>query len=393
MKFIEKFNLSEPTTLYTASISSYTIVSIKAFKLTDTKICIIYSEGYSSSSSATQYIKAVIGNFKGDTIKLETPLILGETEYGSNLPHRPSPDAIVLNENKIIIFYGPSPYFRLVGDVCTINNSIITKETSTIISTDSFAGCRPRCVKLGENKIFIANSHYASSGGDYLDITLIEINNTTITILDQQLGIARGAYYIDIAKLSDASVIVTYLENNFIKGIVCSLGEDNKIITGTLTSILYDCEKYYSILALDNSSVFLTKSPYLGSTKDLDIGYLTINDKVITCVYDETLIDVNSAGGINTLLIKLNSNEVFIFYYHDGIKGIIYDVVNKEILKTIVINNIQFPETYIWLEDNINLFYTTSNKLYEVDLSTYNFAKGLTSITDEIGRHSKNIRQ
>lgn len=180
----------------------------------------------------------------------------------------------LLKDNKLFITFAfgqPNSFHSLYSAICTINGTIITKNTIVEIDNNGFSyGQNIKTLVLEENKILIVFDKYITSGVDSLHgmICIIEdteITNGTVT----KLGPSSPNILAVI--LSKNKVFIVHY-SNILHGMVCKINDtlievksDNQISETTC----YSYNKKQSLILLDSYKICIlfgiSSNAYLNS--------------------------------------------------------------------------------------------------------------------------------
>lgn len=140
---------------------------------------------------------------------------------------------VLIEQNRVFIARSASNY--LYGTLVDISGNIMEATTTQLNSTSNSCNKPPRCVALGNNKVFIAHSYGTNY---YVYGTIVEINGATMTptakALNSNYYAANKGY--DCILLEDNKVLIVHGNgfNNQLTGTIVTIDEINMTSTPTV---------------------------------------------------------------------------------------------------------------------------------------------------------------
>ena len=221
--------------------------TISAVALSANKVFVAYD------TSNNYYLYATICSIEGDTVTFGQLTQLSTESYSGYVI---SP--VKLSENKIFIAHrGDTAY--LYGIVCIVSGEVITAGQRTQLCTDKYAGQVISATALNKDKIFITHQY---SQYNRLCATICTIAETTInvevtTVLSNVTG---SGYIISTATLSKNKVFIVYSYNTdyLLYSMICTI-KDNAITVSMNTELKNEKNAGNIILAtlLHKNKIFI----------------------------------------------------------------------------------------------------------------------------------------
>ncbi len=328
-----------------------------------------------------EYVVASDGNVNaGDFVKFVNDSSVS-TQLSTSMYSGKSISAVALSSNKIFIAHADGEHNLLYGLVCKIDNNIITKGTELLLDYASYSGLIISVVALSSNKVFVV--HEGGTNNNTLIGAICTIEETTITKeTGTTLILSTNLYKTSFSAvaLSSEKIFITYNygEDELLYGFVCTISGTaiSKGKNTKLSSKLVSANNL-STTALSPNKVFIAHM--YGSGDLFPSGLVcTIDGTNITKGVDTRLISFSTCGDI-TVTMALSIDKV-LFVYTSG--GKLYSTIC-----TIDETNI-IPGTDILLESDkyisggLSAVMISPNKIFVI-YSTGSNCNGLVCTIDE----------
>ena len=328
-----------------------------------------------------EYVVASGGNVNaGDFVKFVNDSSVS-TQLSTSMYSGKNISAVALSSNKIFIAHADGEHNLLYGLVCKIDNNIITKGTELLLDYASYSGLIISVVALSSNKVFVV--HEGGTNNNTLIGAVCTIEETTITKeTGTTLILSTNLYKTSLSAvaLSSEKIFITYNdgEDDLLYGFVCTISGTtiSKGKNTKLSSKLASAHKL-SAVALSSNKVFIS---HMYGSGDLFLSGLvcTIEGTNITKGTDTRLSSFSTIGDI-TSTVALSMDKIFITY---GFNNNLYSMICT-VDKTSII-----PGTDTLLESNksigggLSAVTISPNKVFVI-YSTGSNCNGLVCTIDE----------
>ena len=224
-----------------------------------------------------------------------------------------TPSCILLEENKVFMAISGSNKY-LYGAIVTIDGTTMTAKITQLNSTSSSCYYAPSCVKVGENKVFIAHSY---SSAYYLYGTIATISGTEMTAKTVQLhSTSNSCYYAPSCILLEENKVFiahAYGSSYYLYGTIVTINEEEMNATSTkLNNTSNSCYQTPSCILLEENKVFIAHA-YSSKNKILYVTIANINGTEIVSESTDLGKETNSCY-YEPFCIKLEDNKVFVAY-------------------------------------------------------------------------------
>lgn len=265
------------------------------------------------------YLYATIVTINGTTMTSAATKMLNSSEKSCYT----NPSAVLIDTNKVFIAHSYSSSYYLYGTLLTISGTTITVSSYTnLVSTTNYAYRSPKCVYLGNNKVFITCGNYANSRIELMGV-IVSISGTSLTTSATARLIPADVYscYNDpnCVLVGENKVLVVHSFGSerrlfgtlvTISGTTMSptsldlCGEDNSCYTATPNCILLEENKVL---------VIHPYSEYYKFYKTL----ITINGTTMTAETTK-MNDENYGYTRESSCVSLGDGRIFISHAHDN---------------------------------------------------------------------------
>ena len=280
------------TRLSSRSYSGYDVS--KPVQIDTNKLFITY--GSDSYVNSTNYLYGLVFTIEGTTITTGIDKRLSTVVYSGH-----NPSIMKLDTDKVLITHGSESISKitnyLYGIICTIERTIIKNGSDIKLSTIGYSGYSHSAIQIDTNKVLITHgSNTNGNSTNYLYGMICTINNTTITVeIDTQLStVIDSGYSPSIIKIDTDKIFIVHKggTNSHLYKIVCTV-EGTSITAGTDTELCtIDNSGYrYSIVQIGTNELFVLHSSGENDTTNYlyGIGYMketivneikTLTDKI-----------------------------------------------------------------------------------------------------------------
>lgn len=366
-KYLYFYPFTGETTLTvgtTTSISTtYTPSELITAQLNDGKILALYG----GSSSNYKLIDAYIIDASGDTTTVGSRVTILSGSQSSYSGYGLS--AVYIGDNKVFITYRDTSTKDLMGVVCTISGTTLTKGTPTSIESASNLGydLNARSNYLDNGNIAVIYNDGSTGYG-----RVVNVSGTTITVGTRynitthkgSSGQARDRY--DVIKLDKSHLFIIYIDDTSIGNSTYPMTNYGRIVTISGTSMTQGSEYtlatgwynsansgiLFGVARIFENKVVLFGDDVNGQRKlyrvecEINGTTISVGTKINMRNVQDTILNV---GDYNNFGITYTSSKIWVFHptYSSGYKtGYFYVIGDKKIaLSSSKINGITKEET------------------------------------------------
>lgn len=381
VKYVEEYGLS--LVGGTTQIYSEYVSYPHTFKLDDSRVLVVYSQG----SSGSLYLYGVVCTISGTTVTVGSRLRIGTSHvnYGAIWV-----SGGVLTDGRVLIVYPAAASKYLAASVLSISNTTITTSIAETMLDNSmyYIGDFNHIVMLDNNKAFLTHRNpYGSSNYYGLDAHILTVTSTAITIgtatnlVGKNVNNNYGVKEVSITKLSNNKIFVFYYDDDAAhRGLyakVCTISGDT-ITSGSDYLLLSFSDNTIAAVALSESKVFVKYCDYYskvmyGTVCNITGNVVTFGEPLALYRTQESI--GNASQGMS--LIKLSNNAVMMLF---GLGSASYKL---GVLTASVMGDAITVNSFLQLSNNSNYgaMNNGANRLVHVAGNRY-FAVGAgTSIT------------
>lgn len=241
-----------------------------------------------------------------------------------------APCCVQLDKSRVFIAhsYNSSKYY-LYATLVQINGATITATSTQLSSTAGSCYRTPSCVRLDENRVFIAHTS-TSSASAALDGTIVTLNGTSMKAVKSSISTESGSCYHepDCVLVDENKVFIGHSSES--AGVAGTLIQINDTAIEILTTKTFDStiqanDTGLSCVLVENNKIFMA---YGYSTFRFLYGTLvTINGTTMT--YRTTSLthnDPNSCYSRPSCAL-LNDNKVFIAHCYNNNSQYLYGTI------------------------------------------------------------------
>lgn len=289
------------STAETLSSTGYSGFYHKAVKLDANRVFIAHSD-----SSYKLY--GVVITINGIDITVGTDTLLSSLD-DSGMKF----SVELVADNKIFIAHCYGAKKHLYSTICTIDGTIITKGTYTMLTEEYWSGYEISTQLLEDGRVFVAHNY---GNAYWLSAMICTIEGTSITPSTDTIIIEEhsGGYAISTVTLTGNNIFIAHSKTaNFgLYGIVCTVS-GTTISKGTDTTL--ESGKYagYAISTelLKNGNIFIAHSRT--TNYDLNGIVCSVSGTSITHGSDTTL-DNTYYSGVKISAIQTSNEDIFVAY-------------------------------------------------------------------------------